>query len=76
MKNLTAFYRVNQIRSERACIREGYEPKTIDKHIGDFETKEEAMEVYNSTGTGMEVDKQLLFIDEEKNICEEIETTY
>jgi hypothetical protein len=70
------FYRVNQIRSQRAVEREGLEEKAIEKHIGDYATKEEAMEVYNATSTGMEIDKQLLFIDEEKNICEEIETTY
>lgn len=76
MKNLNSYYQVNQIRSQRAVEREGLEEKAIEKHIGNFATKEEAMEIYNATSTGMEVDKQLLFIDEEKNICDEIETTY
>lgn len=76
MKNLNSYYQVNQIRSQRAVEREGLEEKAIEKYIGNFSTKEEAMEVYNATATGMEVDKQLLYIDEEKNICEEIETTY
>lgn len=69
-------FRVNQIRSQRAVQREGLEEKAIEKHIGDFPTKEEAIDVYNSTATGMEVDKQLLFIDDENNICEELATTY
>lgn len=76
MKNLNSYYQVNQIRSQRAVERECLEEKAMEKHIGNFPTKEEALEVYNATATGMEVDKQLLFIDEEKNICEEIETTY
>ncbi len=33
------------------------------------------MEVYESTGIGMEVDKELLLINEEKNICETVLTT-
>lgn len=70
------FFRVNQIRSERATTREKLDAHTIEAHIGDYATKEEAMEVYEATRTGMEVDKELLFIDEEKNICETILTTY
>lgn len=76
MKNLNSYYQVNQIRSKRAVEREKLDERTIEKHIGNYATKEEAMIVYNDTDTGIEVDKQLLFVDEEKNICEEIETTY
>lgn len=70
------FFRVNQIRSERACLRENLEPKAFEKHIGDFQTKEEAMAAYEATATGMEVDKIIFFIDEENNINEEVVTTY
>lgn len=71
-------YRVNQIRSERATVREGLEPRTIEKHIGDFYSYEEAKEAYDNTGTGMEVDKELIKlvgtgINDEEAI---IETTY
>lgn len=76
MQNLNSYYQVNQIRSQRAVEREKLDERTIEKHIGNYATKEEAMQVYNATTTGTEVDKQLLFVDEEKNICEEIETTY
>lgn len=76
MKNLNSYYQVNQIRSKRAVEREKLYERTIEKHIGNYATKEEAMEVYKATSTGMEVDKQLVFIDEEKSICEEIQTTY
>jgi len=75
MENQTAFYRVNELRSEMACTRENLEAKTISRHIGDFETKEEAMEVYNQIG-GMEVAAQLLFVDEANNIFDEILTDY
>ena len=69
-------YRVNLIRSERACTREGLEPKATEVHIGDFDTLEEAKEAYDNTETGTEVDKVLLLLDDENNISEEIETTY
>lgn len=75
---MKAIYRVNQIRSQRAVEREGLDEHTIEKHIGDFETKEEAMEVYEATGTGMEVDKELVLItnDGMSDNCETILTTY
>lgn len=75
---MKAIYRVNQIRSQRAVEREGLAERTIEKHIGDFETKEEAMEVYEATGTGMEVDKELVLItnDGMSDNCETILTTY
>jgi hypothetical protein len=69
-------YRVTKIRSERACLREKLEPKTQESFIGDFETLEEAKKVYDEVQIGSEVDKLLEFIDEEKNIFEELETTY
>jgi len=73
MKNI---FRVNTISSERTTTREKLDAHTIEDHVGDYQTKEEAIEVYEATGTGMEVDKELLFIDEEKNIYETILTTY
>jgi len=73
MKNI---FRVNTISSERATTREKLDAHTIEAHVGDYATREEAIEVYEATGTGMEVDKELLFIDEEKNIYETILTTY
>lgn len=76
MENQISYYRVNQIRSQRAVERENLQEKAIEKHIGDYATLEEATEVYNSTQIGAEVDKQLLFIDENNNIEKELETTY
>jgi hypothetical protein len=75
---MKTIFRVNQIRSERATVRESLEPRTIEKHIGDFETYEEAKEAYDNTNTGMEVDKELVKlvgngINDEETI---IETTY
>ena len=69
-------YRVNKIRSERACEREKLEPKAFESHIGDYETLEEAKMAYENTSIGTETDKILLFIDEENNTENEIETTY
>ena len=65
-------YRVNQIRSKRATERENLEVGTVEKFIGDFETLEEAKEVYSQTATGMEVDKEIINLE----IGEVIETTY
>lgn len=65
-------YRVNQIRSKRATERENLEVGTVEKVIGDFETLEEAKEVYSQTATGMEVDKEIINLE----IGEVIETTY
>lgn len=76
MKTLNTFYRINLIRSKRACEREGIEPKMVDKHIGDFEDLSEAMQVYESLRIGMEVDKQLLYINEDDQICIELKTTF
>jgi len=69
-------FRVNRIRSEMATTREKLDAHTIEAWVGDYVTKEEALEVYEATGTGVEVDKEMLFIDEEKNIYETILTTY
>lgn len=65
-------YRVNQIRSKRATERENLEVGTVEKFIGDFETLEEAKEVYSQTATGMEVDKEIVNLE----TGEVIETTY
>jgi len=65
-------YRVNQIRSKRATERENLEVGTVEKVIGDFETLEEAKEVYSQTATGMEVDKEIINLE----TGEVIETTY
>jgi len=65
-------YRVNQIRSKRATERENLEVGTVEKFIGDFETLEEAKEVYSQTATGMEVDKEIVNVE----TGEVIETTY
>ena len=65
-------YRVNQIRSKRATERENLEVGTVEKFIGDFETLEEAKEVYSQTATGMEVDKEIINLE----TGEVIETTY
>lgn len=65
-------YRVNQIRSKRATERENLEVGTVEKVIGDFETLEEAKEVYSQTATGMEVDKEIVNLE----TGEVIETTY
>ena len=70
------FFQVNQIKSKRAVEREGLEVTNTEKHIGNFGTKEDALSAYELVPTGMEVEKQLLFIDEESNICQEIETTF
>ena len=70
------FFQVNQINSKRAVEREGLEVTNTEKHIGNFGTKEDALSAYELVPTGMEVEKQLLFIDEESNICQEIETTF
>lgn len=75
---MKTIYRVTQIRSERATVREGLEPRTIEKQIGDFDTYEEAKEAYDNTGTGMEVDKELVKlvgtgINDDETI---LETTY
>lgn len=69
-------YRVNKIRSERACEREGYEPKEIEAHVGDYAELEEAINVYNDLHTGTETAKELLYIDDEQDITIEIKTTY
>lgn len=76
MKNLTAFYRVNQIRSQRAVEREGLNGKEIEAVVGDYPTLKQAMKAYDATATSMEMDKQLLFIDEANMIEREIATTY
>lgn len=76
MKNLTAFYRVNQIRSQRAVEREGLNEKEIEAVVGDYPTLKQAMKAYDATATSMEMDKQLLFIDEANLITREIATTY
>lgn len=65
-------FRVNQIRSKRATERENLEVGTVEKFIGDFETLEEAKEVYSQTATGMEVDKEIVNLE----TGEVIETTY
>lgn len=65
-------YQVNQIRSKRATEREKLEAHTIEKHIGDYATIEEAQGVYNETQTGMEVEKELINIE----TGQIIETTY
>lgn len=65
-------YRVNQIRSKRATERENLEVGIVEKVIGDFETLEEAKEVYSQTATGMEVDKEIFNLE----TGEVIETTY
>ena len=70
------FFQVNQIKSKRAVEREGLEVTNTEKHIGNFGTKEDALSAYELVPTGMEIEKQLLFIDEESNICQEIETTF
>ena len=75
MKNLTAFYRVNQIRSQRAVEREGLHEKEIEAIVGDYPTLKQAMQAYDATATSMEMDKQLLFIDEANMIEREIATT-
>lgn len=79
MKNSNR-YIVNLIRSQRATEREGLEPRTIEKNVGDFDTLEEAQNVYNDLSIGMEVDKELVLIevsDENHIIYEEvIKTTY
>lgn len=75
MQKLKAYYQVNKIRSQKAVEREKLEDN-IEKHIGNFFKKEDAINVYNNTSIGVEVDKQLLFIDEEKNICKEIKSTF
>ena len=72
---MTIYYRVNELRSEMACTRENLEPKSINRHLGDFETMEEAVEVYNQIA-GIEVAAQLLFIDEANNVFDEILTDY
>ena len=72
MKNLTAFYRVNQIRSQRA----GLNGKEIEAVVGDYPTLKQALKAYDATATSMEMDKQLLFIDEANMIEREIATTY
>jgi hypothetical protein len=76
MKNLTAFYRVNQIRSQRAVEREGLDEKEIEAVVGDYPTLKQAMKAYDATTTSMEMDKQLLFIDEANMVEREIATTY
>jgi hypothetical protein len=75
MQKLKAYYQVNKIRSQKAVEREKLEDN-IEKHIGNFLIKQDAINVYNNTSIGVEVDKQLLFIDEEKNICKEIKSTF
>jgi hypothetical protein len=75
MQKLKAYYQVNKIRSQKAIEREKLEDN-IEKHIGNFLIKQDAINVYNNTSIGVEVDKQLLFIDEEKNICKEIKSTF
>ena len=65
-------FRVNQIRSKRATERENLEVGTVEKFIGDFETLEEAKEVYSQTATGMEVDKEIINLE----TGGVIETTY
>jgi len=71
-------YIVNQIRSEKATLREKLEPRTIENHIGDFDTYEDAKESYDNTPIGMEVDKELVML-EFTGVNDEItiiETTY
>lgn len=75
MQKLKAYYQVNKIRSQKAVEREKLEDN-IEKHIGNFLIKQDAIDAYNTTTIGVEVDKQLLFIDEEKNICKEIKSTF
>ncbi len=60
---MKTIYRVNQIRSQRATERENLEPRTIEKHVGDFDSMEDAQAAYNNTATGMEADKELLKIE-------------
>lgn len=73
-------YIVNLIRSQRATEREGLEPRTLESNKGDFDTLEEAQEVYNNLSIGMEVDKELVLLevnDDMHVVYEEIiETTY
>lgn len=71
MQKLKAYYQVNQIRSQKAIERENLQDN-FEKHIGNFLIKEDAIDAYNNTSIGVEVSKQILFIDEEKNICTEI----
>jgi hypothetical protein len=75
MTNQSTYYRVNELRSERACTREKLEEKTISRHIGDYPTMDEAVDQFNKIG-GMEVAAQILFICEEKNACLEIICNY
>jgi len=73
--NKTAFYRVNELKSERACTRENIEAKTVNRHMGDFENMSDAVAKFDEIG-GSEVAAQLLFIDEENKICNEIACNY
>lgn len=71
-KTLGEIYRVNQIRSNRAVQREKLDPRTIEKHVGDFETIEQALRAYDNTSTGMETGKEIVVIETDEVIL----TTY
>lgn len=75
---MKTYYRVNQIRSQRAVEREKLEHPTLERHVGDYDTIEEAEQVYNQTNTGIETEKELLKVTEGKmsDEVETIETTY
>lgn len=71
----TIFYRAQQIRSRRACEREGYDYPEIEVAY-DFDNLEAARECYDYLMIGMEVDKELVCINETTGEYKVIETTW
>lgn len=66
-------YRVQTVRSERAIEREGLDPDQVEEVIGDFFTLAEAVEVFQTTKSGTEIDKQIVFTSENVTIVMEID---